>query len=72
MEVLRNQEVNRRIVAAFRAEGADAWFEDGARERFLGGIDGVNPDDWEKVDDILDVWFDSAPRTPSALSSAKT
>ena len=59
VEILRNQQVNERIVAAFREEGADAWFEDGAKERFLGGIDGVKPDDWEKVDDILDVWFDS-------------
>ena len=59
VEVLRNEEVNARIAAAFREEGADAWFEDGAKERFLSGIDGVNPDEWEKVDDILDVWFDS-------------
>ena len=57
VEILRNDEVNRRIVAAFREEGADAWFADGAKERFLDGI--VDPDDWEKVDDILDVWFDS-------------
>jgi isoleucyl-tRNA synthetase len=47
-----------RIVAAFRKEGADAWFEKGAKERFLGGLVD-NPNDWEKVDDILDVWFDS-------------
>src|SRR5690606_11779861 len=46
VEVLRNEEVNRRIVAAFRGEGADAWFADGAKERFLSGIDGVNPEDW--------------------------
>ena len=30
---------------------------EGAKERFLGN--GYNPDDWDKVDDILDVWFDS-------------
>ncbi len=59
VEVLQNAEVNARIVAAFRAEGADAWFEDGAKDRFLNGIDGVNPAEWEKVTDILDVWFDS-------------
>src|SRR4029079_10180256 len=47
-----------RIVNAFRAEGADAWFEAGAKERFLGGLVD-NPADWEKIDDILDVWFDS-------------
>ncbi len=47
-----------RIVDAFTEEGADAWFKDGAKERFLDGLV-ANPDDWEKVDDILDVWFES-------------
>jgi isoleucyl-tRNA synthetase len=47
-----------RIVAAFAREGADAWFEDGAKQRFLGGLVD-DPAEWEKVDDILDVWFDS-------------
>ena len=47
-----------RITQAFRKEGADAWFEEGAKERFLEGLVD-NPAEWEKVDDILDVWFDS-------------
>jgi isoleucyl-tRNA synthetase len=55
--LLRNEEVNARILAAFEVEGADAWYKPGAKERFLEGI--VPPADWEKVDDILDVWFDS-------------
>ncbi|KEJ88211.1 isoleucine--tRNA ligase [Sulfitobacter donghicola] len=55
--LLRNDAVNKRIVEAFEAEGADAWYEEGAKERFLGGI--VNPDDYDQVMDILDVWFDS-------------
>jgi isoleucyl-tRNA synthetase len=55
--LLRNTDVNARIVEAFEAEGADAWYEEGAKERFLGGI--VNPDDYNQVMDILDVWFDS-------------
>jgi isoleucyl-tRNA synthetase len=57
VEILRDVAVNERIAAAFRAGGADAWYEDGAKERFLSGLH--NPDDWTKVDDILDVWFDS-------------
>jgi isoleucyl-tRNA synthetase len=56
VEVLKDEAVNERIVDAFRREGADAWYEDGARERFLGSL--AN-EDWAKVDDILDVWFDS-------------
>jgi isoleucyl-tRNA synthetase len=55
--LLRNEEVNARITAAFEEEGADCWYEDGAKERFLQGI--VNPDDYDQVTDILDVWFDS-------------
>ena len=48
----------KRITDAFKAEGADAWFAEGARERFLDGLVN-NPADWEQVRDILDVWFDS-------------
>ena len=51
-------ELIERIFSAFRAEGADAWFKPGAKRRFLEGLVD-NPDDWDKVDDILDVWFDS-------------
>ncbi len=57
IEILRDERVNARIIEAFDAEGADAWYAEGAKERFLGGLQ--DPDDWEKVDDILDVWFDS-------------
>ena len=55
-DVLRDQAVIDRIVAAIDAEGADAWFASPA-ERFLGP--GYDAGDWEKVTDILDVWFDS-------------
>jgi isoleucyl-tRNA synthetase len=55
--VLKDEKVNARIIDAFRKEGADAWFADGAKERLL--VNDYKPDDWEKVDDILDVWFDS-------------
>ena len=48
--------VDARILAAFAAEGADAWYAEGARERFLGSR---ASEPWQKVDDVLDVWFDS-------------
>jgi isoleucyl-tRNA synthetase len=45
-------------MAAFREEGADAWYAGGAKERFLEGlVDDM--ESWRKVNDILDVWFDS-------------
>ncbi len=56
-EVLDDPAVNARIIGAFREESSDAWFRDGARERFLG--EGHRDGPWEKVDDILDVWFES-------------
>jgi len=53
-----NEDFVARVTAAFEAEGADAWFADDARERFLGGlVDDTSA--WTKVTDILDVWFDS-------------
>ena len=55
-QVLRDDAVNGRIVEAFRKDGADAWFTRPAGE-FLGA--GRNPDDYEQVFDILDVWFES-------------
>ena len=56
VEILQDEAVNARVIAAFETEGADAWYEAGATERFLGARAGEG---WRKVDDILDVWFDS-------------
>jgi isoleucyl-tRNA synthetase len=55
--LLRDEVVNARVREAFEVEGADAWYVDGAKERFLGAEH--DPDDWDQVFDILDVWFDS-------------
>ncbi|WP_159348314.1 isoleucine--tRNA ligase [Roseomonas harenae] len=56
-EVLRDPMVMARIIGAFREEGADAWYQPGAAARFLGND--RNPDDYEQVMDIVDVWFES-------------
>ncbi|PSM18691.1 isoleucine--tRNA ligase [Nitratireductor sp. StC3] len=55
--VLKDEAVNARILEAFENEGADAWFAEGAKERFLGNEH--DPAKWNQVTDILDVWFDS-------------
>ncbi|NHT74159.1 isoleucine--tRNA ligase [Rhizobiaceae bacterium CRRU44] len=55
--VLNDEAVNARILEAFEAEGADAWFAAGAKERFLGNDHDAAG--WTQVMDILDVWFDS-------------
>ncbi len=55
-KILQDQTVLNRIIQAVEKEGADAWFSSDA-SRFL------DPDykveEYEKITDILDVWFDS-------------
>jgi isoleucyl-tRNA synthetase len=54
----RSDELAERIKSAFMIDGADAWYADGAKARFLEDmVDNI--DEWEQVSDILDVWFDS-------------
>ncbi len=55
-EVLRDPAVMARVVEAFRAEGADAWYAS-PPSRFLG--EGRDPEQFEQVFDIVDVWFES-------------
>jgi isoleucyl-tRNA synthetase len=68
VDILQDQRVNTRIAEAFEKEGADAWYAPGARERFLGEL--AN-EPWQKVDDILDVWFDSGSTHAFVLEDAK-
>ena len=56
-EILFDEEVNARITEAYEREGADAWFAEGAKERFLGGKH--DSDAYDKIDDLVEVWFDS-------------
>jgi isoleucyl-tRNA synthetase len=56
-EVLVDAKVNQRIYEAMYAEGADAWFSDADGARFLKPDH--DPAEFEKVNDVLDVWFDS-------------
>src|SRR5574338_1064796 len=55
-EMLIDEMVNVRIIEAIAKEGVDAWDAANA-QHFLGP--NRNPDDYEMVGDILDVWFDS-------------
>jgi len=55
-DLLKDDAVNDRIAQAVEAGGADAWYTTPA-EIFLGAA--YPADDYEKVEDILDVWFDS-------------
>ncbi|GEO98338.1 isoleucine--tRNA ligase [Methylobacterium haplocladii] len=68
-EVLRDEAVNARIAEAFAAEGADAWFSDADGARFLAPD--YDPADYEKVTDVLDVWFDSGSTHAFVLDDAE-
>ncbi|MFZ0194907.1 MAG: isoleucine--tRNA ligase [Pseudolabrys sp.] len=68
VDILQEPEVELRIVEAFEKEGADAWYKPGARERFLGKLANES---WKKVDDILDVWFDSGSTHAFVLEDPK-
>jgi isoleucyl-tRNA synthetase len=66
-ELLRDQAVIDRIVEAFMTEGADAWFAS-QPSRFLGNK--YDPDDYEQIRDIVDVWFDSGSTHAFVLEHA--
>ena len=65
---LQDPEVNARIVAAVHEEGMDAW-NSANKAAFLGP--NHNPDDYEMVTDILDVWFDSGCTHAFVLESGR-
>jgi len=67
-QYLVDPEVNARIVAAVRDKGVDAWSEETA-QALLG--DRYDVADYERVTDILDVWFDSGSTHAFVLESGR-
>ena len=67
-DYLVDSEVNSRIVAAVREGGVDAWSDERAQE-YLGGAYAAA--DYERVTDILDVWFDSGCTHAFVLESGR-
>jgi isoleucyl-tRNA synthetase len=67
-EPLRDQKVIERIATIYEKQGSDCWFtdEDGV---FLG--DHYNPNDYEKLNDIVEVWFDSGSTHSFVLEKRK-
>ena len=55
-EILVDDEVNENIASIYEKEGSDCWFSDSA-QRFLG--EKYKADDYDKISDIVEVWFDS-------------
>ncbi|WP_194954465.1 isoleucine--tRNA ligase [Sphingopyxis solisilvae] len=67
-QYLNDPQVNDRIVAAVKAGGVDAWSDARAQE-YLG--DQYNAADYERITDILDVWFDSGCTHAFVLESGR-
>lgn len=67
-QYLNDPAVNARIVAAIREGGVDAWDDDNTQT--LLGSD-YNLDDYERIVDILDVWFDSGSTHAFVLESGR-
>ncbi|MDC1033158.1 isoleucine--tRNA ligase [Candidatus Pelagibacter sp.] len=55
-EILIDDWVNENIASIYEKEGSDCWFSDNP-QKFLG--DKHKAEDYEKLSDIVEVWFDS-------------
>ena len=67
-EPLRDQKVIDRIASIYEKQGSDCWFTDDPKI-FLG--DDYNPNDYEKLNDIVEVWFDSGSTHSFVLEKRK-
>ena len=67
-EPLRDQKVIERIASIYEKQGSDCWFTDDPKV-FLG--DDYNPNDYEKLNDIVEVWFDSGSTHSFVLEKRK-
>jgi len=55
-QILVDDEVNENIASIYEKEGSDCWFSDDS-QKFLGKK--YNAKDYDKISDIVEVWFDS-------------
>ena len=67
-EPLRDQKVIDRIASIYEKQGSDCWFTDDPKS-FLG--DDYDPKDYEKLNDIVEVWFDSGSTHSFVLEKRK-
>jgi len=69
-EVILDDDVLENIYNIFSKKGADAWYDLSIAE-LLPENSKYNPDELEKVNDILDVWFDSGSTFAAVLQSGE-
>ncbi len=67
-EPLRDKKVIDRIAEIYEKQGSDCWFTDDSKV-FLGAD--YNANDYEKLNDIVEVWFDSGSTHSFVLEKRK-
>ncbi len=67
-EPLRDKKVIDQIAAIYEKQGSDCWFTDD-KKIFLGND--YDPNDYEKLNDIVEVWFDSGSTHSFVLEKRK-
>jgi len=67
-EPLKDKKVIERIASIYEKQGSDCWFTDDPKV-FLG--DEYNTDDYHKLNDIVEVWFDSGSTHSFVLEKRK-
>ncbi len=67
-EVIFDAKVLDHVATLFDLQGADAWYSMSIEE-LLPEDSGYNADELEKINDILDVWFDSGSTWNSVIKS---
>ncbi len=67
-EPLRDQKIIDRIASIYEKQGSDCWFTDDAKI-FLG--DDYDDKDYDKLNDIVEVWFDSGSTHSFVLEKRK-
>ena len=67
-KVLVDNEVIENIASIYEKKGSDCWFSDDPK-KFLGPK--YNPEDFEKLSDIVEVWFDSGSTHSFVLEKRK-
>jgi isoleucyl-tRNA synthetase len=69
-EVILDEDILENIASIFEQKGSDAWYDMSIAE-LLPQNSKYNPDDLEKIEDILDVWFDSGSTWNSVIKSGE-
>jgi isoleucyl-tRNA synthetase len=67
-EILIDDEVIENIASIYEKEGSDCWFSDETK-KFLGKK--YNSEDYDKLSDIVEVWFDSGSTHAFVLEKRK-